>query len=141
MSEELRKIAATAYNRAFELVIEGDESDALEGLELAAASLHIWRTLGPDKRVAIGLWMYSRALLKAGSQDLAIDAALESVRLAESEGIDWMLGSSLEALTRAHQGRPEFEAIRARASSAIDSIQDDKERELISGQFADLRNS
>lgn len=136
---ELLQLAKDTYNRAYELVIAGTEDQILEGLELAATSLHLWRQIGPDKRVAIGLWMYSRALQKAGAQELAIAAASESVRLARIEGVDWMLGSSLEALARASQGLPGFEAIKAEAISVIDAIEDPEERELISGQFADLR--
>lgn len=136
---DLTELAKSTYNRAYELVIEGRPEDLLEGLELAATSLHLWRTQGTDKNVAIGLWLYSRALQKAGSIELAIEAASKCVAIAEQLGIDWMLASSLEALTRATQNSPSFAENRARAISAIAAITDPADKALIDSQFQDLR--
>jgi len=59
---EILDLAKSTYNRAYELVIVGKPEDLLEGLELAATSLHLWRSVGTEKNVEIGLWVYSSAL-------------------------------------------------------------------------------
>jgi hypothetical protein len=137
--DELRKIAAATYNRAFELIFEGDESSLLEGLELAATSLNLWRRIGNEKNISIGLWLYSRALHTAGSQFLAIEAAQESVRLARISDIDWLIASSLEGLTRASHGLPSIETLIVETQNAIEKISDAEDRKLIESQFSDLR--
>ena len=137
--DELRKIAADTYNGAFELIIEGDESSLLEGLEQAATSLNLWRRIGRENNVAIGLWLYSRGLHKAGMQSLALEAAQESVRLARVSSIDWLIASSLEGLTRASQGLPNFASLLTDTKDAIEIISDEEDRKLIESQFADLR--
>ena len=137
--DELRKTAADTYNRAFELIIEGDQTSLLEGLELAATSLNLWRRVGRENNVAIGLWLYSRALHKAGMQTLAIEAAEESVRLARVSEIDWLIASSLEGLTRASQNERNFISLRDKTERAISAISDPQDRKLIESQFADLR--
>ena len=136
--KELREFAATTYNRAFELVVEGSSKDVLEGLEFAAASLHAWRQIGTHKNVAIGMWLYSRALYKSGLQQQAIAVAEESVKLARLDGTDWLIASSLEGLTRASQGHQSFESLRQQAEAAIDAIKDPEDRQLIADQFSDL---
>jgi hypothetical protein len=137
--DELRKTAADTYNRAFELIIEGDQTSLLEGLELAATSLNLWRRVGRENNVAIGLWLYSRALHKAGMQTLAIEAAEESVRLARVSEIDWLIASSLEGLTRASQNERNFISLRDKTERAISAISDPQDRKLIESQFSDLR--
>ena len=136
---EILDLAKSTYNRAYELVIEGKPEDLLEGLELAATSLQLWRSVGTEKNVAIGLWLYSRALQKSGARELALEAASQCVEIAETLAIDWMLASSLEALTRAAQGTEQFEEIRNRALIAISNIKDDRDKTLIESQFQDLR--
>ena len=136
---EILDLAKSTYNRAYELVIEGKQEDLLQGLELAATSLQLWRSVGTEKNVAIGLWLYSRALQKSGAKELALEAASQCVEIAETLAIDWMLASSLEALARAAQGTEQFEEIRNRAIIAISSIKDDKDKTLIESQFQDLR--
>ena len=134
----IRRLAIDAYNQAFDLVVESDESALLQGLELAATSLNLWRQVGNDQNVSIGLWLYSRALVKSGAQALAIEAATEAVRLARIDGTDWLIASGLEALARATKGTSVFEANRTLAATAIEAITDPDERALIAGQFADL---
>jgi hypothetical protein len=138
-NEALLAEAKRTYSEAYEHVIEGDASKALSGLELAAASLHLWRQVGTAKNEAIGLWMLSRALLKVGARDAAVEAGERSLSIAKEISTDWMIASALEALTRATLGTQQHEAYRARAIAAIDSIADAEDREHISSQFADLR--
>jgi hypothetical protein len=132
-------LARSTYNRAFELIESNDEKALLEGLELAATSLHLWRQLGTDKNLAIGYWLYSRALFKSGVTTLAIEAANECVRHAKFDGTDWLIASALEGLARATAGTPSFENNRANALAAIEAIADADDRALIESQFADLK--
>ena len=136
---DLTQLASTAYNRAFELVEEGKDEDVLEGLELAATSLNLWRRVGTDKNVAIGLWLYSRALTKAGARGLAITAATECVRLAKIDATDWLVASSLEGFARAVKNTDAFAQACAAAEEAISRISDPDDRKLIADQFSDLR--
>ena len=132
---ELKELAAKTYNDAYELVIEGQEKELLNGLELAATSLNLWRKVGTPKNEAIGLWLFSRALEKSGAKSLAIEAAKRSLAIAETLNIDWMLASALEALTRATGD----EEVKNRAEKAIAAIAEAEDRKLIESQFADLR--
>lgn len=134
----IRRLAIAAYNRAFELIVEGGESTLLEGLELAATSLNLWRQVGTDQNVSIGLWLHSRALGKTGAQALAIEAATEAVRLARLDGTDWLIASGLEGLARATRGSSVYETNRGLAAAAIEAIADPQDRKLIASQFADL---
>ena len=136
---ELRSIAIETYNQAYELVVENPKTNESAGLELAATSLNLWRRVGNEQNLAIGLWLYSRALGNAGAQAASIAAAKQSVEIAEGLEVDWLLASGLEALTRASVGSPEFANNFARAQAAIESISDPEDRTLINSQFADLR--
>lgn len=133
---DLRELAKNTYNRAFELVVEGQDEDALEGLELAATSLQIWKQVGTKKNEAIGLWLFSRALTKAGATKLATKAAKDSLNIAQELNLDWMIASALEALTRATRNLDDAR----NTKMAIDAIEDAEDRNLIASQFADLES-
>lgn len=140
-NEDIRALAAATYNQAFEEV-ESQERPAY-AVEMAAASLHLWRQLAMPRRNAIGCWLYSRALAKAGAGALALEVAEEMLRhSAEVEDApDWLVASCAEGYARALivSGDPRAGAAYAQAEQAIAAIEDEKARELISGQFADLR--
>lgn len=137
---ELRPLAIHAYNQAFD-EIEAWTNPA-HALELAATSLNLWRKVGTSMNVAIGCWLYSRALVKAGASMLALEAIREA--LAATQEIenpeDWLIASCLEGYARALKavGAPEFGAALDTALKAIDAIEDPADRDLISGQIADL---
>ena len=137
----IRKAAASAYNDAFEVIEKGD--NPLKGLELAAASLHLWREVGSTQNLAIGYWLYSRALIGADSFDLAIEAAEKSLEHTSkvSEAPDWLIASSFEGYARALKSAGDIRssAAIAKAAELIDLIADSEDRALIAGQFADLR--
>ena len=138
----IRTAAAAAYNSAFEVIESGDEP--LKGLELAAASLYLWREVGNDQNLAIGYWLYSRSLIAAESFDLAIEAAEKSLEHTSiiSEAPDWLIASAFEGYARALKsaGDNRAKAAIAKAAELIDLIVDLEDRALIAGQFADLRD-
>jgi hypothetical protein len=141
MSNELiRKEAIAAYNAAFDAVEAG--ADFLKAIELAAASLYLWRQVGNDQNVAIAYWLYSRALAGAGVGSLAMEAAdksLEHLSKIESPA-DWLIASLNEGLARAYLAAGDVRADAAIAATAqlIESIEDPEDRALIHGQFVSL---
>ena len=139
---QLRERAAACYNAAFDAMERGD---SLLALELAAASLNLWREAGNDKNISISLWLYSRTLLGVHAES----AALEAINLAGQhltsivDPEDWLVASLLEGRARAI-GASTSAAIRASyaaayqsAAEAVSRIVADDDRELIAGQFAD----
>lgn len=136
---EIRALAIATYNKAYELVVERAEGNEIAGLELAATSLNLWRRVGTDQNVAIGLWLYSRALGNVGAREGSLEVAQQCVSIAETLQVDWLLASALEGLARASRSTPEFEVNRHRAEVAIAAIADPADRNLIESQFADLR--
>lgn len=143
MSEEIRKVAAALYNKAFDVYESGD--DPLRAVELAATSLNLWRQIGNEQNLAIGCWLYSRTLLQGGAEKLALmamKAALSHLK-AIPDPADWLFASMLEGYARVLNaaGVPEAVAAIEQAAAAIDAIQDDQDRALIASQFADLKQA
>ncbi len=143
IEQEIRTLAASAYNSAFEAVESG--KDHLLALELAAASLHLWRRVGDDQNLAIGYWLYSRALIGAHSFGLAIVAAEKSLHhlsLIDTPA-DWLIASVNEGWARALYlaGDLRSEDAIARTKELIAEIADPEDRTLIATQFASLKES
>lgn len=140
--EVLRKEAARTYNAAFDVMDEG--KDPLLALELAAASLQLWRQLGGERRLAIGYWLYSRTLIGVKACEAAITAAEQSLYYTSqvAEAPDWLIASSYEGYARALSVAGDSRATEAitHAAELIDAIAVDEDRALIAGQFADLRS-
>jgi hypothetical protein len=140
---EIRTLAASAYNSAFEAVEAGN--DPLFALELAAASLHLWCKVGNDQNLAIGYWLYSRALIGAQSFHLAIEAAVKSLSHLSviDSPADWLVASVNEGWARALYlaGDLRSEDAIARTKELIAEIADPEDRTLIATQFASLKES
>ena len=138
--DDIRALAAKAYNSAFELIESGN--DPLRAIELSAASLYYWREIGTDQNLAIGYWLYSRALVLAQNYTLAIEAAEKSLKYTAqvTEAPDWLIASSYEGFARALAASNDERASAAIAHTQqlIDAIADSEDRALIAGQFADL---
>ena len=140
---EIRKLAASTYNEAFEAVAGANSaSEAIWALELAATSLNLWRRVGTERNLAIGLWLYSRALVKAGAPAAAVQAAKSSLKHTENveDAPDWMIASGLEGYARALVAAKHEDAAKAiqAAKDAVAAISTTEDRELIAGQLADL---
>ena len=138
--DEIREMAKKAYNEAYEAV------DSMENpswaVELAATSLNLWRRVGTEQNLAIGCWLYSRALAKSGAGALALQVARNCLTHVDAidEPADWLRASALEGYARAlHAASDErFTAALAQAQEAIAELSSDSDRELIGGQLADL---
>ena len=140
--KEIRTLAASSYNAAYEAVESGEEP--LRALELAAASLHLWRKVGNDQNLSIGYWLYSRSLVGAGNHLLAIEAAEKSLEhLSKIENpADWLIASAHEGLARALVYARDLRADAAieKARQLIANIADSDDRELIQAQFSTISN-
>ena len=139
--DDIKTLAAKTYNEAFEAVEAGD--NPVWAVELAAASLNLWRRVGNAQNLAIGCWLYSRALAKAGAGQLALAAAKNCLHHLENvdEPADWLQASALEGWARALAAANDerFSNALSEAEAAIAAIADSDARELISSQLADLR--
>ena len=138
--DEIRAMAAKAYNDAFEAVESGE--NLAWSVELSATSLNLWRRVGNEQNLAIGCWLYSRALAKAGAGALSLDVARNCLTHVDAidEPADWLKASALEGYARALLAAADerFEQALAEAQSAVADIADEGDRELIAGQLADL---
>jgi hypothetical protein len=143
IADAIRAEAINSYNAAFDVVEAGH--DFLKAIELSAASLHLWRQVGNDQNIAIGYWLYSRALAGAGSGALSVEAAnksLEHLSKIDSPA-DWLIASLNEGIARAYVAAGDSRADEAIAKTAelVESIEDPGDRELIQGQFKSLLQS
>ncbi len=137
---DIRAMAATSYNEAFEAV-ESQENPAW-AVELAATSLNLWRRVGNEQNLAIGCWLYSRALSKAGAHQAAIAVAnnMLSHLAAIDDPADWLVASAHEGWARALGGDMDerFESALKQALASIDAIKELADRQLIQSQISDL---
>ena len=138
--DEIRTLAAQTYNEAFEAVDSGE--NPAWGVELAATSLNLWRRVGTAQNLAIGCWLYSRALAKAGAGALSLEVAKNMLHQLDAveEPADWLKASALEGYARALLAASDerFAQARTDAQAAVAAISDEKARALIGGQLADL---
>lgn len=133
-------MAAASYNEAYDAV-ESQQNPAW-AIELAATSLNLWRRVGNEQNLAIGCWLYSRALSKGGAHQAAVAVAnnMLSHLAAIDEPADWMIASAHEGWARALIGAMDdrAEAALQEAVELAAAIAGPKDRELIQGQLADL---
>jgi len=138
--DDIRTLAAQTYNQAFEAVESGE--NPVWGIELAASSLNLWRRVGNEQNLAIGCWLYSRALAKAGAGQLALTVAKNMLHHVDAieEPADWLKASALEGWARALFAATDdrFATALADAKAAVAAIVDEQDRALIGGQLADL---
>jgi len=146
MSADLRALAVEAYNAAYDVVESGEHARAIE---LAAAALFLWRRVPTctEKNLAIGSWLYARALSKAGVGDVAVavaEQALNHMKRIQDPSPPplWLIASMHEGWARALVAAGDEQRASValeEASQAIEAITDEKNKAIISEQFADLR--
>jgi tetratricopeptide (TPR) repeat protein len=138
--EIIRKEAVATYNKAFDAHEDG--SDELAAIELANASIYLWRQVGDNQNLAIGYWLLSRIYAQFSRADLAIKAAekaLDHLAAIESPD-DWLIASINECWTRALVEAEDSRAAEAieKTTQLIKAIADPDDRALIDSQFSDL---
>jgi hypothetical protein len=145
-AETQRRIAATLYNRTWDLLDLGDErTDAQthEMVDIAHASNWHWSQVGGLEQAVVGEWLISRANASAGFGEAAVRHAQRAFTLLHSgDGLpDWLDASVQEGLARAHLADGDRDAAEFAfhaATDALDGIAEDDDRALIAGQLAEL---
>jgi len=141
--EVLRQEAASAHNTAMKLL--ETEQDELLVIELANASLHLWRRVGNEQNLAIAYWLCSRVYAHYLHIKLAMAAAelaAEHLGLVE-EPPDWLIASVSEGMARAAVAAKDSRAhnLLAETRRLIALITDPDDRALIQSQFESIAQS
>jgi hypothetical protein len=141
-NETLRKEAIATYNEAFDSHETG--SNEFKAIELAHASIYLWRQVGNDQNLAIGFWLLSRIYAQFGHATLAIEASEISLgHLAAIDSpADWLVASINEGWARALVASKDSRAAVAldETRELIAKIADIEDRELIQAQFSSISN-
>ena len=139
-NEVIRAEAITTYNKAFNLHESG--KDELAAIEVANASIHLWRQVGNDHNLAIGYWLASRIYAQFGHSKLAIATSEKSLHHLDQidKPADWLIASIHEGWARALVSADDSRANAAieKTRELIANISDAGDRELIESQFSTL---
>ena len=135
----------TMFNRAWELLDQGELEPAAERELLSAAFGQRWHWFeagGPKER-AIAEWQVSHVCSRLGHGELGLQFARAS--LAEAEGWDeaplWMLASAYEGMARACAavGDADGRALwTERCEQALAQVDDVEDRDHIASQLASI---
>jgi hypothetical protein len=137
-----RAQAAQLFNRTWEL-LENPRSptDDRAMLGCALASRLHWSGIGSAENYIAGDWLVAHVASHLGYADVALDfaaSAYEAALTAEPPVPSWLLASALEGLARAHDlaGHvTERDRCAAESRLILASVDDDEDRELITGQL------
>jgi len=138
-----RELAATAFNRTWELIEKAGRTadDDVEMLLSAMASRWHWAQIdGTTPQRAVGDWQVAHVASLLGIGDLAVMFAGRCLAVAETEGwTGWQLASALEGMARACAAIGDADG-RARHVAACEAALADEpdvtERAVIAGQLA-----
>jgi hypothetical protein len=136
--------AIAAFNRAWELIelTERSPADDAEMLAAAFASRYLWESVGGDEQRAVGDWQIAHVASWIGYGDLALSRAASALQRVEQNGwTDWRLASCYEGMARAHAAAGDaagYEHWAALAREAIDSLEDEEDRDLVASQLASI---
>lgn len=133
--EAVRKLAVGANGKTWKLLQKADrsESESLEMIAAAYASLHLWDLIGTDVNRANGHWLISRVFATTADARLCLLHAEACSRFtAQAEGIkDFGPAYASECMARAYAlagrtdlARPAFE--RAKKLGAVIANAEDK---------------
>ncbi len=103
--ETHRKLAAEAFNRAWELMDKRDRTDAeaVEMVHAAHASRFHWGKVGTPLNLERGDWQLSRVYAVLGQAARALEYAERCLETCEREGIaDFDIAFAYEGMARAH---------------------------------------
>lgn len=142
--EQIKALAGKLFNRVWELIENTDRTEAeeLEMIHSAHASRQLWQEVGGPQQWAIGEWQCARVYCEVGFPESAIFHAQACLELVETNEVPvWMHASVFEVLARSYWAAEDIDLAklaRGRALQLIPQIDDDKNRELIASQVAEL---
>jgi ribosomal protein S18 acetylase RimI-like enzyme len=138
----IKREAISTYNKAFDLHESGN--DDLAAIELANASIHLWRQVGNDQNLAIGYWLASRIYAQFGHSKLAIATSEKSLHHLDQidKPADWLIASIHEGWARAlvSADDPRAKTAIEKTRELIANIADIEDRALIESQFSSISN-
>jgi hypothetical protein len=143
-AEQTKALAGKLFNRVWELIENTDRTEAeeLEMIHSAHASRQLWQEVGGPQQWAIGEWQCARVYCEVGFPESAIFHAQACLELVETNEVPiWMHASVFEVLARSYWAAEDIDLAklaRGRALQLIPQIEDDKNRELIASQVAEL---
>jgi DNA-binding transcriptional MerR regulator len=143
--DDERRLAATLFNRTWELLLQPERSiaDDDEMIHAAHASRHHWGVVGKPVHFARGEWQCSRVYSVLGRAEPALHHASRCLSLATENDLGpFDIGVANEALARAYlvAGDPERVAIHVAAGDQVmTQITDAEDRKILEDDLADLR--
>jgi len=130
-----RRLAATLFNQAWELMAQQERSAAEDDrmLHVAHASRYHWGEVGTAANLARGEWQCSRVYAVLRRPEPCVHHARRVLALcAENELADWDLAFGHEALARGLALAGDVEAARAEIERALAvPIAEDEDRSLL----------
>jgi cation transport regulator ChaB len=142
--ESHKRFAASAFNRAWELIEKPDRSgdDDMEMLAAAVASRFHWERVGEDEQRVVGDWQIAHVASLLGFPDLALAYARASLDRAVTNGYaGWRLASCYEGMARANAAAghmDERDRFIGLAESALEAEENDEERDVIASQLRSI---
>ncbi|HET6212045.1 MAG TPA: helix-turn-helix domain-containing protein [Micromonosporaceae bacterium] len=139
--DDERRLAATLFNRVWELLEKPDRStaDDDEMLHATHASRHHWGQVGQPVNFARGEWQCSRVYAVLGRAEPALHHGRRCLELAEAHDLGpFDVGCGHEALARAYRVAGDREASARHVADGrvqADKLTDPEERELLSADL------
>jgi hypothetical protein len=133
--------AKAAFNATWELIDKPDRTpeDDRQMLTLAFASRWHWRAVGTPENTVVSDWQVAHVASLLGEPRLAVHFATAAYDAARSESLpDWLKASTAEGLARAHACADDaaaFERFAGETRELVAGLDDEEDRELITGQL------
>jgi hypothetical protein len=144
VSSAHRAFAVAAFNGAWELIDSPDRSAEQDRkmLTLAFAARWHWGEIGTPENVAVSDWQVGHVAALAGEVSLAQRYSRSAYDIARAGDLpDWLRASTAEGMARACAvaGDAEgYERYAEEARALVATLDDDEDRELITGQLATI---
>lgn len=139
-----RAFAKAAFNGAWELIDLAERTSEQERqmLTLAFAARWHWGEVGTPENVVVSDWQVAHVASLAGETSLATSYARAAYEQARAESLPpWLQASTAEGMARACAGQGDvagFERFGAEARALVAALDDEEDRDLISGQLASI---
>ena len=135
-----RRIAVACFNKTWDFLDKKERSreEDLEMLEEAHASRYHWRHIGTPHNFAVGDWQISRVYAALKQPTLALLYARASLDLCEKNGLNDLLPSAYEGVSRAYAiGNDAVEARRylQMARKQLELVKDEEDRKVYNQQI------
>jgi hypothetical protein len=144
VSSAHRAFAVAAFNGTWELIdlAERTPEQTRRMLTLAFAARWHWGEIGTDENLAVSDWQVGHVAALAGEVSLAQTFSRSAYELARSAGLpNWLHASTAEGMARACAvagDRAGYEQYAEEARTLVATLDDEEDRELITGQLASI---